>query len=220
MSPDLTHSKRLHTTEWFPNPPPTTDQIFGMPPCVATGVPTPLPHHLRLGRTFDDVDASKRVSVDDTVTALNRDEKPLIFHPVRQSSLDSAPSPEDDHVARSTGLSFLHRKKSRKASGGILTAEPLPIVDRKKSQLFAPLLHRRLSQDVDANHRFSMEGQESPERPSQDSARVLPKRSQTLRTQPYEAPYFFPAPGSVEADSYLPPRRKPARSKTLAPDET
>ncbi|KAJ6520407.1 hypothetical protein C8R45DRAFT_59619 [Mycena sanguinolenta] len=169
---------------------------------------------------FDDVDASKRISVDDTVTALNRDgnerRSSLHFNPARKSSLEY----EDEHVAKSTGLSFLHRKKSRKASGGTLTAEPLPLIERKKSQLFAPLLHRRLSQDVDVNHRFSTEEESHTERPSQDSARVVPKRSQTLRTQPYQAPYFFPAPGSVEADSYLPPRRKPVRSKTLAPDET
>ncbi|KAJ7201429.1 hypothetical protein GGX14DRAFT_465418, partial [Mycena pura] len=40
----------------------------------------------------------------------------------------------------------------------------------------------------------------------------VPKRSQTLRTQPYEAPYFFPVPGSVAAEEYMLSRPRPLRS--------
>jgi len=195
----------------------------------------------------DSVEASTRTSVDDT--ALNRSGKSvthypsLSFHLPRRPSLDSASSPEDEHATKSTGLSFLHRRKVRKApsaSSASLAAEPaLPSVEKRKSQLFAPLLHRRHSQnipDADPTHRLSQisvsasteeqdnagEARPSHENErghSQDIARVLPKRSQTLRTQPYEAPYFFPTPGSVAAETYAPPHRKPVRSKTLAPDE-
>lgn len=108
---------------------------------------------------------------------------------------------------------------------------PEPPVERRKSQLFAPLLHRRRSQHVhdedvspttastDEDHEHENRLSQESHRNSRDMTRVLPKRSQTLRTQPYQAPYFFPTPGSVEAESYLPPRRKPVRSKTLSPDE-
>ncbi|KAJ7837362.1 hypothetical protein B0H14DRAFT_2791510 [Mycena olivaceomarginata] len=173
----------------------------------------------------DGIDAAAaRTSVDDSALGTLP----------RQLSFDAASSLENDHALKSTGLSFLHRRKVRKASstsGGMFTAEPLPLAEKKKSQLFAPLLHRRQSQmhDVDPTQRLSQisfsgsidqhDDNAVEGRPSQDSTRVLPKRSQTLRTQPYEAPYFFPTPGSVVAETYLPPRRNPVRSKTLAPDE-
>ncbi|KAF8204476.1 hypothetical protein K438DRAFT_562682 [Mycena galopus ATCC 62051] len=184
----------------------------------------------------DAVDVSTHACVDDTALhrggKLSTERRPsLVFHLPRNSTFDSASSPEDEHGVKR--LSFLHRRKVRKTSsvtGGLLTAEPLPLAEKRKSQLFAPLLHRRHSQNIDnldvtqvsVSGSTEEEGHSSPERPhSQDMARVLPKRSQTLRTQPYEAPYFFPPPGTVAADTYLPPRRKPSRSKTLSsPDET
>ncbi|KAJ7664924.1 hypothetical protein B0H17DRAFT_294448 [Mycena rosella] len=112
----------------------------------------------------------------------------------------------------------------------LIPPHPAFPVAKRKSQLFAPLLHRRKSQPI---HVMELEVElpgkpPSPEqdtalfaesRPSQESHHLAPRRSQTLRTQPYDAPYFFPAPGSVAAETYLPPRRRPIRSTTLHPDE-
>jgi hypothetical protein len=184
----------------------------------------------------DGVDASTRTSVDDTASGNSATNRPsLTFHLPHAPSFESESSPANEHASKSTGLSFLHRRKVRKtpsASSALFAAES-PI-EKRKSQIFAPLLHRRHSQnitDVDASNRLSQISVEEREsvgdgRPSQErrqsqdvTTRMLPKRSQTLRTQPYEAPYFFPTPGSVAAETYAPPRRKPVRSKTLAPDE-
>ncbi|KAJ6541780.1 hypothetical protein B0H19DRAFT_1077573 [Mycena capillaripes] len=185
-------------------------------------------------------DAPARTSVDDS--ALDQSGRApkrssSTFH-LRVPSFDATSSLDNhDHHSTHIGLSFLHRRKVRKA--GSLTEDPLSLptsespVEKRKSQLFAPLLHRRRSQHVHdedvspISATASTEEENAPEsRPSQEShrnsrdmTRVLPKRSQTLRTQPYQAPYFFPTPGSVEADNYLPPRRNPVRSKTLSPDE-
>lgn len=41
------------------------------------------------------------------------------------------------------------------------------------------------------------------------------KKSQTLRTQPYEAPYFFPPPTSLTAEFGAPKRPNPVRSRTM-----
>ncbi|CAK5280431.1 unnamed protein product [Mycena citricolor] len=83
---------------------------------------------------------------------------------------------------------------------------------RSKSQVFAPFLPRRrshIAMDTAASEhepsaRTSNESSSdsSPPRPA-----LVPKRSQTLRTQPYQAPYFFPMPGSAEARP-LPRRRR------------
>ncbi|KAF5385001.1 hypothetical protein D9615_001215 [Tricholomella constricta] len=43
------------------------------------------------------------------------------------------------------------------------------------------------------------------------------KKSLILRTQPYEAPYFFPHPIPPISDTEASKRRKPARSRTLPP---
>jgi len=183
----------------------------------------------------DCVDPPTRASVDDGALNLGGSSAEC------RSAFDSA----DSHLptSKSTGLSFMHRRKVRRAPSepsGMFTPEklsppPLPAVEKKKSQLFAPLLHKRKSQNIpDADlvnvsvsaspaeeEDHASEGRSSHDkRPSHETVRVpMPKRSQTLRTQPYEAPYFFPTPGSVEAEHYVPPRRKPVRSKTLSPDE-
>lgn len=52
---------------------------------------------------------------------------------------------------------------------------------------------------------------------SSHSASLSKRRSQPLRTQPYEAPYFFPQPGTAAAAEYVPTRAKPTRSQTLPP---
>ncbi|KAF7347339.1 hypothetical protein MVEN_01489600 [Mycena venus] len=184
----------------------------------------------------DGVDAPTRTSVDDTALGNSVTNRPsLSFHLPHVPLFDSVSSPENEHASKNAGLSFLHRRKARKTPSvsSVLLAAESP-TEKRKSQIFAPLLHRRHSQnitDVDASHRLSQISVEEQEnvgdgRPSYESrqsqevtTRVLPKRSQTLRTQPYEAPYFFPTPGSVAAETYVPPRRKPIRSKTLAPDE-
>jgi hypothetical protein len=202
----------------------------------------------------DCVDPHTRTSVDDGALNLGGSSADSEC----RSGFDSA----DSHLptSKSTSLSFMHRRKVRRApsepsgmckeicarsafcssSYSVVTPEklsppPLPAVEKKKSQLFAPLLHKRKSQNIpDADlanvsvsaspaeeEDHASEGRPSHEkRPSHDTSRVpMPKRSQTLRTQPYEAPYFFPTPGSVEAEHYVSPRRKPVRSKTLSPDE-
>ncbi|KAJ7757556.1 hypothetical protein B0H16DRAFT_1537065 [Mycena metata] len=158
-------------------------------------------------------------SADDTV--MNTRERPSSFHLPRGASfdfsLDNAP----------TGLSFLHRRKSRTPSSFSGSLASLPVIEKKKSQLFGPLLHRRRSQhESDMSKRSSLISMSpsteedvgsSPDTPDRRQSldlsahRLPPKRSQTLRTQPYEAPYFFPTPGSAEAESYLPPRRQLAR---------
>ncbi|KAJ7045051.1 hypothetical protein C8F04DRAFT_1067556 [Mycena alexandri] len=156
-------------------------------------------------------------SADDTV--MNK--RPSSFHLPRSASidfsLDNAPA----------GLSFLHRRKSKTPSSlsGSLNPASLPVIEKKKSQLFGPLLHKRRSQhESEVSKRSSQifmspsteEEGSSPDTPERRQSldlahRLPPKRSQTLRTQPYEAPYFFPTPGSAEAESYLPPRRQLAR---------
>ncbi|KAJ7157189.1 hypothetical protein C8R46DRAFT_1113729 [Mycena filopes] len=158
-------------------------------------------------------------SADDTLVTTKR---PSSFHLPRAASfdfsLDNAPA----------GLAFLHRRKSKGPSA--LGASPaigpasLPVVDKKKSQLFGLGLRRRSQHEGDALKRLSQISMSpssaeeealsssSPETQLYDvpaPRRVPPKRSQTMRTQPYEAPYFFPTPGSAEAESYyLPPRRQ------------
>ncbi|KAJ6611493.1 hypothetical protein B0H10DRAFT_2056253 [Mycena sp. CBHHK59/15] len=162
-------------------------------------------------------------------------------------------SPDVLPAHKSTGLSFLSRRKVHKTSSvpnGLLTSSPAPpvpslptaLLARRKSQLFGPLdlLQRRRSQHLaeEAAHapaapvstlesrcsqlfRHSLENRRSMSQSidddiPQDGIHLVQKRpSQVLRTQPYEAPYFFPAPGSEAAENYLPPRRKPSRSKTL-----
>ncbi|KAJ7665074.1 hypothetical protein DFH06DRAFT_1186556 [Mycena polygramma] len=200
-----------------------------------------------------------RVSVDDTELNRAAAKRPCsTFDLPREPSFD-APSSLDDHsIPKSTGLSFLHRKKVRKAPSGSLAAAPppvpplpplkksksqlsvpslaatkqapppvppLPPLKKSKSQLAVPSLLRRSSQNIPDTEVPPLPVAAPPEedapegRCSRDTAvRVQPKRSQTLRTQPYEAPYFFPTPGSVAAENYVPPRRKPVRSKSLAPD--
>ncbi|KAJ7146326.1 hypothetical protein C8R44DRAFT_864101 [Mycena epipterygia] len=191
---------------------------------------------------------SPQSSVDETPS--HRDAAPKsstsTFHLRRAPSMESAASFDGLPAPKSTGLSFLHRRKVHKApsapSGLSAAAKkstppppvpPLPAIEKRKSQLFAPLLHRRRSQPVtDVARRWSQtlcppstEDDDAPSdgrRQSHDVAQnclLAPKRSQTLRTQPYEAPYFFPTPGSVAAETYVPPRRKPVRSKTLGPGE-
>ncbi|KAJ6486046.1 hypothetical protein C8R47DRAFT_1128823 [Mycena vitilis] len=201
-----------------------------------------------------------RVSVDDTEL-----KRPCsTFDLPREPSFD-APSSVDDHsTPKSTGLSFLHRRKVRRApsapSGSLAQqtpppvpplpplkksksqlsvpslaatkqtpppVPPLPPLKKSKSQLVVPSLLRRSSQyipetEVPPLPVASPPEEDAPEaRCSRDTAvRVQPKRSQTLRTQPYEAPYFFPTPGSAAAENYVPPRRRPVRSKSLAPDES
>ncbi|KAJ7762368.1 hypothetical protein DFH07DRAFT_814127 [Mycena maculata] len=156
----------------------------------------------------------------------------------RASSFESVPFV--DVPAIKTKLSFLHLRKVRKApsaSNVIAARQPSPpshpthSLEKAKSQLFAP--RRRRSQHIieaDAVRRHSIalaspteeeeaccpEGRDSQE--TVHECRPVPKRSQTPRTHPYEAPYFFPAPGSVAAENYLPPRRKPIRSRTLPTD--
>ncbi|KAK7063714.1 hypothetical protein R3P38DRAFT_2819922 [Favolaschia claudopus] len=172
--------------------------------------------------------STTHTSVDDSVLKTLHSRHPSInFHLPHPSSLDG----------------ILHRRKSRKATSvsSVTTAETNePVAEKRRSQLFA--LHKRASLHADdtetsswrwSRHSASVsmveqegvtvsDGRPSHEsRHSQDIGRAIPKRSQTLRTQPYAAPYFFPTPGSVEAESYLPPRQavKPVRSKTLASDE-
>ncbi|KAJ6601220.1 hypothetical protein DFH09DRAFT_558944 [Mycena vulgaris] len=212
--------------------------------------PSPSPWAFSHSAHPDPVNGSTRPSVDQTTTDGESDTVSL--HPVPPHHLPRAPSFEGLPAlnARSrTGLSFLRRKvrKAPSAPNGLSAAahqsSPLPPVpplpmERKASQLFGPLLHRRKSQPLHAaegksgNRRSQIPAPipSSPEedavsfsegRPSRDSwhGHLAPRRSQTLRTQPYDAPYFFPAPGSVAAESYLPPRRNPVRSRTLHPDE-
>ncbi|KAJ7242563.1 hypothetical protein B0H12DRAFT_1132179 [Mycena haematopus] len=169
---------------------------------------------------LDGVDTSKRTAMDDTATALNRDGRlaperrhSSIFHLPRKSSLECPPSLEDEHAAKNKDYHSCTEEKYAR-----LTAEPLPLVDKRRSQLFAPLLHRRQSQIID-----DMDEQDNAgEAIRKDRRRIWRGWSETVPNtshSPYEAPYFFPAPGSVDADNYLPPRRKPVRSKTLVPDE-
>ncbi|KAJ7508511.1 hypothetical protein B0H11DRAFT_1965409 [Mycena galericulata] len=161
-------------------------------------------------------------------------------HLPRASSFESAPPLGVIPTLKSKKLSFVYSKKVRKAPSAPnvaakdATHSPSLSVEKRKSQLLAPLLHRRRSQhttETDATHdrRHSVTPSEEGEdkccfedRRPQDivhECRPVPKRSQTLRTQPYEAPYFFPTPGSVAAEDYLPPRRKPVRSRTMPAEE-
>ncbi|KAJ7069057.1 hypothetical protein B0H15DRAFT_957934 [Mycena belliarum] len=139
------------------------------------------------------------------------------FH-LRALSFDGRPG---IHATRS--LSFM-RSKGRRSSAGLADYVLPPVHAEKRasgSHLFAPLLHRRKSHATETDASAPEEEASRPSISSQDSGHYshpAPRRSQTLRTQPYEAPYFFPAPGSEAAEGYVAPRR-PVRGKTLHPEE-
>ncbi|KAJ7492063.1 hypothetical protein FB451DRAFT_1216843 [Mycena latifolia] len=163
---------------------------------------------------------------------------PTSLHLPHAPSLDALPAPSS---RGRTNLSFIRRKihKAPSASSGLVAAAhqtspphmDVPPIEKRASQLFAPLLHRKKSQHIQMTEAEAAKPRSQPSspeeddvyilegRPSQESCHLAPRRSQTLRTQPYEAPYFFPAPGSEAAETYLPPRRRPVRSRTLHPDE-
>jgi len=167
----------------------------------------------------------------------------------RTPSFESAPSLDTVKSKRLSFLNRKKVRKAPSAPSGLSANHasppplpPLPLsVERRKPQLFGPFLHRRRSQNApgtdpvkrrsmtfDARHSMTLLSPSTDEEPccseghppdTVHDCRMSPKRSQTLRTQPYEAPYFFPIPGSVEAGNYLPPRRKPVRSRTLPAEE-
>ncbi|KAF7307570.1 hypothetical protein MIND_00551800 [Mycena indigotica] len=152
--------------------------------------------------------------------------QPPSIHHERGPSVDSTHS----------HLSFLQLPKKLKRSTSIISTETCG--EKRRSQLLGPLLHKRKASDARRWSGISFtsvddEGDTSASSPDAvaDSPRhsidtrqsidhlPVPKRSQTLRTRPYEAPYFFPVPGSTEAEEYVPPLRpRPSRSGTLPVD--
>ncbi|KAJ7053944.1 hypothetical protein C8F01DRAFT_1165416 [Mycena amicta] len=145
----------------------------------------------------------------------------------RRSSFHHERTPSMDSHAHGGHLSFLHLPKKLQRSTSVISSDSNAIEKRRShGQLFAPLLHKRKSLDTrrwsGISFASSVDQDEEAVSPDSSSPDEHPlARPNKLRTRPYEAPYFFPAPGSVQAEEYASvpgpqaPRSRPTCSGTL-----
>ncbi|KAJ7603126.1 hypothetical protein FB45DRAFT_963195 [Roridomyces roridus] len=109
---------------------------------------------------------------------------------------------------RKSHLSFLHRRRSLNISTDSVKSRRSMTHEPNQHSLssISPL---SLDPDEDEEHHHDHEHHRD------GRLSMSGRRSQTLRTQPYDAPYFFPVPGTVEAEHYTSPKRRPERRTSM-----
>ena len=93
---------------------------------------------------------------------------------------------------------------------------------RKPSQIVLPSRSATSAVLVDTGDALGGEliHEEPVDIPQPQTSQLPPARQGPVRTRPYEAPYFFPTPGSPEAIGYVDRVREERRTALLQPDPT
>jgi len=102
------------------------------------------------------------------------------------------------------------------SSPHLTTNPPLPVQARGEPPKHSALGKKRSKPlRPEAGNTSTARSVSCPTVVAAENKRVEKKKSQTLRTQPYEAPYFFPPPVPPIPNTEAVNRRNPSRSRTL-----